>query len=161
MAKKLTLLFLIIITTSRINAQWTELGGTSGLQANSYINSVCSDSTGNIYTAGDFSDGAGYHYVAKWNGAGWNELGTGINALNANLDIYCTCTDASGNLYAAGYFRNTNNNCYVAKWNGTTWNELAGTDSLKANSDFQSICTDNQGMSMYPVHLLTAAVKTT
>ncbi len=46
---------------------WSELGtGSSALNANDWIFSVCSDVAGNIYAAGDFKDAAGYPYVAKY-----------------------------------------------------------------------------------------------
>src|ERR1041384_8024339 len=85
---------------------WSELGGLNGLAANSYIFSVCSDASGNIYAAGLFANSSGNSYVAKYNGSAWSELG-GLNGLAANNPIYSVCSDASGNIYAAGYFTNS------------------------------------------------------
>ncbi|MBX2931553.1 MAG: hypothetical protein KF781_06395 [Chitinophagaceae bacterium] len=59
------------------NAQWSELGGVNSLQANNYINSICKDALGNIYTAGNFTNANGKRYVAKFNGTTWGELGGG------------------------------------------------------------------------------------
>ena len=56
-------------------AQWTEVGGFDALSANQPIYAVCSDSLNNIYAAGDFTNTNGSKYVAKWDGASWNELG--------------------------------------------------------------------------------------
>jgi len=96
---------------------WIELGGDSNaLKGNGPIFCLCTDISGNVFAAGDLTNAADKHYVAKWNGTSWNELGTGSNALNANNWIGPICTDASGNVYAAGFFTNVNGYSYVAKY---------------------------------------------
>ena len=57
---------------SSLQAQWKELGGLNGLAANNTINAVCSDASGNFYTAGDFTNSSGYFYIAKWGGTAWS-----------------------------------------------------------------------------------------
>ncbi len=47
--------------------KWNELGGTNGLVANGYINTITGDSNGNIYAAGYFKNNIGKLYVAKYN----------------------------------------------------------------------------------------------
>jgi len=104
------------------------------------------DGAGNVYAAGFFRDGSSYHYVAKWNGTSWAELGTGSAALNANGPINSIATDGAGNVYAVGYFTDGNVKSYVAKWNGTGWQELGtGTTTLNANSDIRSVVIDGVG----------------
>ena len=44
---------------------------------------IALDSDGNAYAAGNFSNKDKKHYVAKWNGSSWSELGAGAGALNA------------------------------------------------------------------------------
>jgi hypothetical protein len=84
--------------------------------------------------------------VAKWDGTGWNELGTGAGALHANASIASLCLDDSGNLYAAGWFTDALGHKYVAKWNGTAWNEVGtGSSALNANDVIFSICSDVSG----------------
>lgn len=47
-------------------SNWSELGGSNNLAANSWINSVCSDIYGNIYAAGGFYNNQSHQYVAKY-----------------------------------------------------------------------------------------------
>jgi len=101
---------------------WSELGS---LNANNNIQALTTDTSGNVYAAGAFTNGNlstnGHYYVAKWNGTTWSELGS----LNANSDIYFLATDnTTGNLYASGYFTDSLEGAYVAKWDGTTWTSL-------------------------------------
>jgi hypothetical protein len=120
---------------------WSDLGGTNALVFNSFISSICCDAAGNIYAAGDFTNGSGKRYVAKFNGTSWSELG-GTNALAANKVILSICKDASGNIYAGGDFTNSSNIGYVAKYNGISWSELGGTNSMYISGSITTICTD-------------------
>jgi len=108
---------------------WSELGkGTSALNANARIHSICLDTHGNLYAAGFFTDTTvnlsspnldaatglvtsrdTIHpcYVAMWNGTTWNNTGTTANALNANRGIFSICPDADGNIYSVGAFTDT------------------------------------------------------
>jgi hypothetical protein len=100
----------------------------NGLAANNVIMSVCSDASGNIYTAGFFNNTIGYRYVAKWNGTNWSELG-GINGLVANNSIWPVCTDPSGCIYKGGQFTNSSANNYVAKYCNATSIEPINTSA--------------------------------
>lgn len=77
--------------------------------------------------------------MAVWNGASWNELGTGTNALKANGAIWALCHDYSGNIYAAGFFTDGLGNAYLAKWDGTSWHNLG---VLAGAAPLLSICSD-------------------
>ncbi len=143
-------------------AAWSQLGsGINSLNANEEIVTLISDTSGNIYAAGDFTDGAnsylGKCYVAKWNGNTWSELGTGANALNApalNI-IHILGVDKLGNIYAAGSFKNSSGKCYVAKWNGNTWSELGtGVNALSANNTIFRLIIDNYN-NIYATGLFT------
>src|ERR1035437_4292945 len=73
---------------------WTEVGS---LNANADINALAVDNSGNVYAAGEFSNGnlptTGYKYVAKFDGTTWSELGH----LNANQTIsYLAVDDIHG-----------------------------------------------------------------
>src|ERR1041384_5169419 len=86
------LLSALFLFCGLIKAQsWSELGGLNGLAANAFINSVCSDASGNIYAAGYFTNSSGNWYVAKYNGSAWSELG-GLNGLSANGYIQSVCS---------------------------------------------------------------------
>ena len=121
-------------------SSWSELGGTNTSTFNSYINSVTSDASGNIYVAGNFTNAIGKYYVAEWNGSSWSELG-GINTSTFDVITQIT-TDANGNVYATGQFTNTNGKYYIAKWNGITWSELGGTNTSTFNGSVTSLTTD-------------------
>lgn len=123
---------------------WSEVGGLNALAANSTINAICTDASGNLYAAGNFKNSNSKWYVAKWDGTMWTELG-GMNALDANGQIFSLCTDANNNVYAAGIFRNANLKCYVAKYNGSAWSELGGNNALASSASIKSICTDPSG----------------
>ena len=97
-------------------AQWHEVGGTDSSTFNWPIRCITTDTNGNLYATGYFSDGKGYPYVAKWNGSKWSELGastTNINGYSIQMFI-----DVNGNIY-------TIDGNSVNKWNGTAWSYLA------------------------------------
>ncbi|MBX2931552.1 MAG: T9SS type A sorting domain-containing protein [Chitinophagaceae bacterium] len=115
-------------------------GGANSLQANNTIYALCSDATGNIYTAGFFTNSNFRFYVAKFNGSTWSELG-GTNSFVMNSVIAELCSDAAGNIYATVL----TNLHYVVKFNGTAWNELGGTNSLQANWYIFALYSDIAG----------------
>jgi hypothetical protein len=83
------------------------------------------DSANNIYAAGNFQNGSGNRYVAKFDGTSWSELG-GTDNLGADGIIFSLCWDKTGKLYAAGSFENSVQQQYVAQWDGNGWTELGG-----------------------------------
>jgi hypothetical protein len=129
-------------------SNWTELGGLSALSPNSIIRCTASDNAGNIYAAGQFTNGTnsgnGHQYVAKFDGINWTELG-GFDALAANGIILDLCVDKFGKVYVAGNFTNPNGNHYVAIYNGNSWSELGGTNGLAANGFIRTIDVDEVG----------------
>jgi hypothetical protein len=139
----------------------TQVGtGTDPLNAGGlYIETMCTDASGNVYAAGRFQDIGGKAYVAKWDGTAWSEVGTGNNALDANDYILSICFDHAGHLYAAGKFKNSGGLfAYVAMWNGTNWTEVGAGQNLGLSGgyiqDFTSICADASG-NIYAVGDIT------
>ncbi len=131
---------------------WTELGtGPNALNPNKDIYSMAIDNFGNVYVAGGFTDSTtwlpnGNHYVAKWNGVGWTELGASLNALHADGAINSIAVDNIGNVYAEGQFMNSNGEYYVSKWDGSTWSELGiNNNSLNPNSWTGTLTLDDSG----------------
>ena len=128
---------------------WTEVGldSTSGLNADSSILALATDRHGNIYATGNFTDAAGYNYVAKWNDTVWSELGTDTLALNANGSINAMITDSLGNIYVAGTFTDSLGYYYIAKWNGTKWTELSNpaTDQIHILGPINALALDSVG----------------
>ncbi|MGA2508123.1 MAG: T9SS type A sorting domain-containing protein [Chitinispirillaceae bacterium] len=117
---------------------WSALGsGIRGFDANTCINALTFDGSGNLY-AGGYFDTAGSiaaNNIAKWNGSTWSALGSGTNGSITSLAV-----DNSGNLYAGGSFTSagglTANN--IAKWDGNSWSALgSGTNELVNALAFQ------------------------
>jgi hypothetical protein len=85
--------------------------------------------SGNIvYVGGNFTTAGGNpaNYVAKWDGANWSALGSGVDSRVGSLVL------VGSNLYALGDFKNAGGRPgnYLAKWDGTYWSTLgAGIDS--------------------------------
>ena len=126
------------------NNTWSELGGLNGLAANGPIISICTDATGNIYAAGEFTNNNNEYYIAKWNGVVWSEVGHN-NGTTANFTIEAICIDSSGNIYAAGGQFNAWRNYFVSKWNGTTWSELGGNNGINVDSVIYTLYCDASG----------------
>ena len=144
----LVVAFLLLLFSAQAQT-WSELGGLNGLSPNSYIRSICSDPSGNIYAAGYFTNGfnaiTGDRAVAKWNGTVWSLLnGLSSPAYQNGIftDLSCVSSDASGNIYVGGNFTNSSGNYYVAKWNGSAWSELGGLNSFNPNSSAKCIICD-------------------
>ena len=137
---------------------WFELGtGANALNADAYILSICSDTNGDMYAAGQFTDSSsvihGKRYVAKWDNSlhQWSELGTGANRLNANDMICSIISDKYNNIYAAGAFTDSSVSTlsvgysFVTKWDGTKWNKLGvGNNTMNAYTPglINSLCID-------------------
>lgn len=117
-----------------------------------------------VYVGGEFTQVCGtncasgnttVNYIAKWNGASWSALGSGLS--HAVLDLYVN----GNNLYVGGAFTSVcgNTACttgnttanHIAKWN-SGWSKLGnGTsaavraitmynNTLYAGGNFQSVC---------------------
>lgn len=95
--------------------------------SNGPVHALIAIDTANVYAGGIF-DSAGViaaNNIAKWNGIGWDSLGSGANGEVKVLLYY------NGNLYAGGNFTMAGgipaNN--IAMWNGSAWSALgSGTN---------------------------------
>ncbi|MES2597406.1 MAG: immunoglobulin domain-containing protein [Verrucomicrobiota bacterium] len=106
---------------------WTALGsglGATESEPNSgggSASAILVDGT-NVYVAGTFKTAGGVaaKNVAKWDGANWSALGSGVDTTATDI------VKMGSDLYVSGYFNTasgvTVNN--VAKWNGTSWSAL-------------------------------------
>jgi hypothetical protein len=96
-------------------AVWNKVTGTWGFtdpiphDGAYWVNSLVSDTEGNIYAGGDFTMDKGFA-VAKWNGSSWVNFGM----LDANGSINALCFDSEGNLYVGGGFTNKDGRSFIA-----------------------------------------------
>ena len=120
------------------NNTWTVLGN---MGVNNSVTTICTDGSGNVYAAGQFTNSSGGHFVLKWDGTTWTNIG-----LNANNTIRRLCSDQNGRLYAIGDFTDANNNYYIARWDGSNWTNIYNTIRPYAgNFPFTALYVDNGG----------------
>ena len=103
---------------------WSALG--AGLGAGGYLYSAMVEAIAisgtNVFVGGSFTNAGNVtvNNIARWDGARWNALGSGIN--NSVYALALTGND----LYAGGVFTNAGgisaNN--IAHWNGSSWSAL-------------------------------------
>ena len=108
--------------------QWSAVGtGMNGL-----VTALASHDDGSggaaLYAAGNFTAAGGVSAirVAKWNGASWSPLGSGLNGMARTLRSF---DDGAGPaLYAGGEFTQAGGApaLSVAKWAGGAWSPLPG-----------------------------------
>jgi hypothetical protein len=100
------------------------------------------NSFGDVFCTGSFTNTAGNKFVAKWDGVNWSEYG-GANSLAATLPIRDLEINYIDSVYCAGYLLNMNSNTYVAEYNNGIWQELGGINSFPVNGLVVTICTDH------------------
>jgi hypothetical protein len=120
--------FSITAQTGFTDANWISLGGPPG--ADGTVNAAVVDAKGNLYIGGLFThvNGVSASCIARWDGANWSSLGSGMAGGNGSLAtfVYALALDSSGNLYAAGNFTSAGGvgASYIARWDGTNWSAL-------------------------------------
>jgi len=67
-----------------------------------------------------------WHHVAKWNGASWSTLGSGMNSWVHDLTIFDDGRGGGPALYAGGSFSIAGgvSASAIAKWDGTAWSPV-------------------------------------
>jgi HYR domain-containing protein len=77
-----------------------------------------------VMTAGTTAGGVPANWIARWDGASWSALGSGVDGIVHALAVY---DDGSGPaLYAGGRFQTAGGvaaSC-IARWDGTSWSPL-------------------------------------
>ena len=97
---------------------WSSLG--SGIGA---ISALSMAPDGTMYVAGSNS-GSARGKIAKWDGAVWSNIESGIFSFLMTLIVA-----PDGTLYAAGGFEKIGETtCFVAGWNGKEWSILGNTN---------------------------------
>jgi len=131
---------------------WAPLGtDTTALKANGSINAIITDTFGNVYVGGTFTDSFGYYYIAKWNGQNWTELSNpnpDSNQMNILGPINSLALDSVGNVYAGGMIPDSNGNFFfVIVWNGSQLlvANNNGSSPLDANASVFAMTSDKYG----------------
>ena len=123
------------------NDGWDTIFTTNGVDGT--IQVVTSDAVGNVYIGGSFTvvNGVPASGIAKWDGAAWSAIGTGVEAFGVVRAIAVSGNDVyiGGGFASAGGVPAKN----VAKWNGTSWSALGaglggGTHVVEAVALFGS-----------------------
>ena len=119
---------------------WTALGTGlgDGRGTAARVTGLGCDAAGNLYAAGVFYQ-AGDRVVtniAKWDGAAWSSLGSGITESSFTVQQPVLC-DQRGNVYVGGGLLGAGGVAVsgIAKWDGTAWSALGkgvffGTSSV-------------------------------
>ncbi|GAB3870169.1 hypothetical protein GCM10028824_18450 [Hymenobacter segetis] len=122
---------------------WSSLGTGSGNGItlspgpSNAVFALAIGTNGDVYAGGSFTQagGAAANNVAKWNGAAWNPLGSGMTAAT-DVTVYALAIGTNGDVYAGGVFTQAGgaaaNN--VAKWNGAAWSPLGSGMTAAFNS---------------------------
>ena len=105
---------------------WSALGAGMGgdFWLDVMVGALAVDGAGNLYAGGSFTSAGGVSAknVAKWDGARWSALGSGMNGV-----VWALAADGTVNVYAASVPGGPS----VAKWDGTSWSALgSGMDRV-------------------------------
>ena len=133
-------------------SSWSAVGG--GVNSNVTALYGHDDGSGTaLHVGGYFSSAGGTantRGVARWNGASWSGLGTGIQGSSGNVETMVTYDDGSGPaLFVAGSFSNVGGvpAANIAKWNGTSWSALGA--GLSASASSLAAFDDGGGPALY------------
>jgi hypothetical protein len=118
---------------------WSALGAGMDGPNFPFVYALASFDDGNgaqLYAAGRFTSagGAPANYIARWDGASWSTLGSGVNGFVRALAVFDDGTGPA--LYAGGEFTTAGGAPAnrVARWNGTSWSALSSSTFLQVNA---------------------------
>jgi hypothetical protein len=102
------------------DADWVSMGGISGVNDSVYC--MTFDQSGGLIVGGSFTVAGTSlaNRIARWNGAVWSAMGSGMNGNVLALTTSGTDVYAGGAFTTAGGLSAN----YMAKWNGTTWSAM-------------------------------------
>jgi hypothetical protein len=132
---------------------WSALGSgltLGGPVITAYALTVFDDGSGPaLYAGGWFTNagGSSANYIAKWNGAHWSPLGSGLNARVHSMAVFDDGTGPA--LYAGGAFTTAGGTParFVAKWSHGVWSAVdQGTGSIVYAL---SVFDDGAGPALY------------
>jgi hypothetical protein len=148
-------------------ASWLPLEGSEGAGLSSggaFTLATYDDGSGvGLYAGGRFTQAGGVpaNHIARWDGAAWSPLGTGIKGGSV---VALTVFDEGDGpaLYAGGYFTTAGGvpANLIAKWDGSTWSPLGsgitGQSSLTRVSALE-VFDDGSGPALYAGGFFTTA----
>ena len=114
-------------------AAWHPLGsGMNGESPSQFVDvrALAVGTDGSLYAGGLFDTAGGVlaNGIARWDGAAWHPLGTGMGGLAEPSDptVYALAFGQDGSLYAGGQFTEAGGAAtnYIARWDGATWYPL-------------------------------------
>lgn len=109
--------------------EWSVLGlGLSFNASSSPVVNAIAVSGNNVYVGGVFTSAGGVpaKNIAKWDGANWSALGSGVSGPNNTQGEIRAIAVSGANVYVGGQFATaggvTGNS--IAKWDGVSWSAL-------------------------------------
>ncbi|HEX9950518.1 MAG TPA: hypothetical protein VGB53_02025, partial [Rubricoccaceae bacterium] len=97
----------------------------TGPSVNGQVTAVALGPDGTFTVGGTFSEAGGRPVanVARWDGAAWQPLGSGLGALSGINAVSALVTGPDGSLYAGGGFKTAGGATVsgVARWDGAAW----------------------------------------
>jgi hypothetical protein len=130
---------------------WSALGSGTGAWVDALH--VFDDGSGGgpeLYAGGTFTSAGGgtANRVARWDGASWSALGTGLSGGCTVFEVFDDGAGAA--LYAGGNFNvaggvPTNG---LARWNGTSWSTVPGMSAM-AHIEAMAVFDDGSGTALY------------
>jgi hypothetical protein len=116
---------------------WSPLGtGMSGFPS-AAVNAIAISGT-DVYAGGWFTSAgtctSGCNRIAKWDGASWSPLGTGMNETVYAIAISGTNVYAGGHFTSAGTCNSAAGCNRIAKWDGSSWSPLGSGMSSRVNA---------------------------
>ncbi len=104
-----------------------------GTGTNTGVHAVSAVDNTNVYVGGTFTSAGGMsaNYIARWDGANWRTMGTGV-AGGSRVMVNAISAVDNSNVYVGGEFTSAGgvsaNN--IAKWNGSNWQAMGtGTNA--------------------------------
>lgn len=136
--------------------QWSPVGdGINGVNGSVYSLAVFDDGSGlALFVGGNFTSAGGHsaNRIAKWDGAAWTALGSGIGGSESTVRAMASFHDGVGNaaLFVGGSFLSADGveASNIARWDGASWSSVGGgTNALvRALAVFDDGSGDRPGL---------------
>ncbi len=111
---------------------WAALGAGLNAPAYAFYPILTSNFHADLIVGGQFTSPG--NYIARWTGAAWQTMSTGMNNEVRALAVF------GGNIYAGGYFTTASGlTCnFIAQWNGSFWAPVGGgmNDNVRALANY-------------------------